>query len=521
MIDEPDMEPKGLDNEDEFAASLIADSNSKLSDQPTELIYPPLATGKPQLEKIPSPPQQPRWVGMKLGHFKLLRLIGEGKMGLVILAQDINLRRIVALKVLRKRIAGLNELEGVQQFLREARAAAQIEHPNVVRIYEINEHNGWWYIAMEMLEGESLQRVVKAGGPLHPTRACPLIADAATALSVAHEIGIIHRDVKPSNLMITRHGRCKLTDFGLVRLDDPNDPFDFNDRSVGTPHFIAPEMIRRQKQTPALDIYSLGCTLYYALTAQPPFTGEKLSDILTQHLEVPPPDVRNRCPEGPQSLALLLQHTMAKNPPDRPAAADLAAALRAEAISLFPDDSPGKPAPGSSVFTHSSTQASRTSTDAALTALERSTVVVRPAWFSRLAKSWRFWLPAGLAALVFVALFVWPIISQRITPIDYRAGRDIWALARLFPDAPKTYGLLPPYTTPPPLSLSRQVPPFSWLGKKDTTAVKFVAGKLGRHYYPIDDPDALLISSENFVGYKSAADAQADGKIPLPPVIFH
>ena len=124
-------------------------------------------------------------------------------MGMVIQALDIHLQRLVALKVLRKRIAGLDEAKRVEQFLREARGAALIEHPNVVRIYEINQHAGWWYIAMEMVDGENMKQVVSAIGRLPPDRACPLIADAATALAVAHELAIIHRDVKPTNLMIT------------------------------------------------------------------------------------------------------------------------------------------------------------------------------------------------------------------------------------------------------------------------------------------------------------------------------
>jgi serine/threonine protein kinase len=211
-------EQKGLIDEAEFEASLIADIDSEMVSAETEI----MDTSKIQIEKtnLPAEKIQPAWVGKRLGNFKLLRLIGEGKMGRVIQAQDINLQRIVALKILNKRIPGVDDQQRVLQFLREARAAARLEHPNVVRIYEINQHDGWWYIAMEMLEGKNLRTIVKAAGPLTQPRACTLIADASNALAAAHELGIIHRDIKPTNLMLTRSGRCKLTDFGLVRLDD-------------------------------------------------------------------------------------------------------------------------------------------------------------------------------------------------------------------------------------------------------------------------------------------------------------
>ncbi|MHC4187767.1 MAG: serine/threonine-protein kinase, partial [Planctomycetota bacterium] len=315
---EYEEEQKGLIDEAEFEASLIADIDSEIVSAETEI----MDTLKIRTEKtkLPSEKLQPAWVGKRLGNFKLLRLIGEGKMGRVIQAQDINLQRIVALKILNKRIPGVDDQQRVLQFLREARAAARLEHPNVVRIYEINQHDGWWYIAMEMLEGKNLRTIVKATGPLDQPRACTLIADASNALAAAHELGIIHRDIKPTNLMLTRSGRCKLTDFGLVRLDDPNDPFDFTDKAVGSPQFMPPEMINRENQTPAIDIYSLGATLYYALTAKPPYTGKDIEEILKKHINQPVPDLAAKLPESSPSLVELIKRMMAKDPEDRPSA---------------------------------------------------------------------------------------------------------------------------------------------------------------------------------------------------------
>jgi len=157
MADDLDKEKNPPMDEAEFEASLVSDVDAGLVEAETRIVE-----SKPPPPPQPQPPQptkklaQPAWVGKVLGHFKLLRLIGEGKMGRVIQAQDINLQRLVALKILGKRMKGISANRRVNQFLREARAAAQIEHPNVIRIYEINQHDGWWYIAMEMLDGGNL-----------------------------------------------------------------------------------------------------------------------------------------------------------------------------------------------------------------------------------------------------------------------------------------------------------------------------------------------------------------------------
>jgi serine/threonine protein kinase len=382
MNSDPDIEQDGSSNEVEFEASLISDVESVLPTAETHIVES--AEEPPKTREQKSARKQPAWVGKILGHFKLLRLIGEGKMGRVIQAKDVNLQRIVALKILRKRIPWLEDRERVRQFLQEARAAAQIEHPNVVRIYEINQHDGWWYIAMEMLEGENLRKLVNAVGSLPPHRACQLLADAAVALAVAHDLGIIHRDVKPTNLMLTRHGRCKVTDFGLVRLDDPNDPFDLKSRIVGTPQFIAPEVISQREQTPAIDIYSLGATLYYALTGKPPYEGKELKEILKKHVQAPIPDVRKSLPECSVSLATLVRNAMAKDPSERPTATDFAAVLRAEVIMWQSEDSsiliPGGP---------SVTGYPADSIDIITKAgVDQAHVVGSEAWITQLLKSW-------------------------------------------------------------------------------------------------------------------------------------
>ncbi|MHC4842921.1 MAG: serine/threonine-protein kinase [Planctomycetota bacterium] len=499
---EPQKEQKGLIDDAEFEASLISDIDSEMINAETQLIdsstIQPLKT-PPDLQK-----HQPAWVGKRLGNFKLLRLIGEGKMGRVIQAEDINLRRIVALKILNKRIPGVDEQQRVLQFLREARAAVTLEHPNVVRIYAIDQHDGWWYIAMEMLEGENLRTIVKATGPLPQPRACMLIADAANALAAAHKLGIIHRDIKPTNLMLTRSGRCKLTDFGLVKLDDPNDPFDFTDKAVGSPQFMAPEMINRQKQTPAIDIYSLGATLYYALAAKPPYPGTKIEEILKKHLNDPVPDLSKESQDYSPSLVELVKRMMAKEPQDRPSAADVTAMLRAEAISWKTEDSALLSSAGTAMlFPHDSKIGTPT------IMIPRQTTPILKRFLSRIS-SHKFLISGAVVAILILVIAAFSTaklwLPRKIRFQDY---------AEFFPDSPETYGVLPPEAIWPPINPTTiSPPPFSWKGKIDTEDIKFVASKSGRYFYPINSSKAVLIPENDFIGYESEEDALTDGKSP-------
>ncbi len=501
MADDLDKEKNPPMDEAEFEASLVSDVDAGLVEAETRIVE-----SKPPPPPQPQPPQptkklaQPAWVGKVLGHFKLLRLIGEGKMGRVIQAQDINLQRLVALKILGKRMKGISANRRVNQFLREARAAAQIEHPNVIRIYEINQHDGWWYIAMEMLDGGNLREVVKAAGPLSVPRACAFIADAASALTVAHQLGIIHRDVKPANLMLTRHGRCKVTDFGLVRLDDPDDPFDFTHNAVGSPLFMAPEMILRREQTPAIDIYSLGTTLYYALLGRAPYTGKTIEEVLRKHVQAKIPDLRTLLPNCPPTLATLLQRAMAKDPAQRPSAADMASALRAEVIATQAGDSVMS---GSGALSLSGTTVLAPGSSVQKTP---GPVCIR---FRDFLSKHRYAAISIVGVIVLLCLF--GLGKRLLFPTGPRPGR----LAHYFPGAPETYGILPPKTILKPVSPSTDdLPKFSWFGKIDTTGFKFAASNTGRFFYPIDAPQALLIRREDFVGYKTSEEAAADGKAP-------
>ncbi|MGB0717255.1 MAG: bifunctional serine/threonine-protein kinase/formylglycine-generating enzyme family protein, partial [Phycisphaerae bacterium] len=293
------------------------------------------ATGKKNKKKT----SVAKWIGKRLGHYRLMRLLGSGAMGVVFQAEDVNLKRIAAIKVLRRRMSGQKQGKAVKRFLLEAQTAAALDHPGIARVYEINEHQGWWYIAMEFLEGGSLHEIVRATGPLDPGRAAIMLADASRALAAAHEGGVIHRDIKPANLMLNRQGRCKLVDFGMVKLDSAENPFHDDDQQIlGTPFYVAPEVIQRKGASPASDMYSLGATAYALLTNSPPYTGEKINHVIKQHLEAPVPDPCIKSPMCSRVMGDLIRRAMAKDPDARPTAEAFAAAMQSEAsVALVSD----------------------------------------------------------------------------------------------------------------------------------------------------------------------------------------
>lgn len=502
MNDETQKPKTGLLDEDTFESSLhgSADDSHDVT-QPLSVTKGFEADPHKQDKSIPMDAEivgnstPPSWIGRRLGNFKLLRLLGKGAMGLVIQAQDVNLGRIVALKVLRKQIRGMDDEQKVQQFLREAKAIARIEHPNVAHIYQIDSHEGWWYIASEFIEGGSVRDVVRAAGPLTPARACPITADAAAALLAVHHVGMIHRDVKPSNIMLTRTGRAKLVDFGLVRMDDPNDPFDFHDQTIGTPHYMPPELVRHEPATAASDVYSLGATLYYTLTGKPPFEADDMQEVLRQHVQDPRPDVHKLAPLCSESLAKLIQRMMAIKQEDRPTVTEVQGALRAENIGAAPGDSSIVIDPDSLAVL------SRSEPDRSSLVLNTSTTAA--------PRRRKPWLLAILAAAVVVLLAVvfFDIDIQRVAS----PTADRVAFTARFPEAPTSYGQRPQGDVPKPQAMPL---PFAYLSQQDRGDFAFAAHRNGRRYYPIDSREAAMIPQAGFVGYVNAADAEADGKKP-------
>ncbi len=266
--------------------------------------------------------------GTRLQHFALVRLLGRGGMGAVYYGTDLSLERPVAIKVLALDIA--HDPEIVERFEREARAQARLRHPNVAQIYFIGEDRGFHFFVMEYLEGPGLDAVLAKGTPLPWTEAVDYTLAAARGLRAALAQGFVHRDVKPSNLMLDNEADIKILDFGLVKSMHGDAQLTRDGAIIGSPLYMSPEQGRGQVADHRSDIYSLGCTLFHMLCGQPPFSGPSPVGIISMHVTDRVPAVRDRNAQVPLVVAKIVERMLAKDPNDRPRDYDeLIAALEA------------------------------------------------------------------------------------------------------------------------------------------------------------------------------------------------
>jgi serine/threonine protein kinase len=280
-------------------------------------------------DEVPRPPVElPSRI---VGEYEVLSPLGSGGMGEVFKARHRRLNKLVALKLLPADSQHLRE--AAARFQREMQAVGDLDHPNVVEAHDAGEQSGVVYLAMKLIDGIDLQRLVKQRGPLPISEACELIRQAALGLHYLHQRGLVHRDVKPSNLMRTADGTVKVLDLGLARrCVEPEKSHSLTGlwRAMGTPDYLAPEQIENAADADArADLYGLGGTLFYLLTGTAPFAGhQSLFSKLDAHRLEPPPDVRTLRPEVPVELAALIQRLLAKKPEERfQTAAEAAAAL--------------------------------------------------------------------------------------------------------------------------------------------------------------------------------------------------
>ena len=270
-------------------------------------------------------------VGATLAGYRIERRLGRGGMSVVYLAEDLALGRKVALKVLAPELsddAGFRE-----RFRLESRLAASIDHPNVIPIYEAGEAEGQLYIAMRYVEGADLRRLIDEDGALDPARAVELVARAADGLEAAHDRGLVHRDVKPSNVLIAspgEHEHVYLADFGLTKTAESEEQAKEVAQLSGTTNYVAPELITEGAVGKGADLYALGCVLYEALTGHVPFPRSSELETLVAHIDEPAPKPSATRPEVSADLDAVVERAMAKDPSERYAsAAELAAAVRA------------------------------------------------------------------------------------------------------------------------------------------------------------------------------------------------
>jgi len=259
-------------------------------------------------------------VGKTLGGYQILERVGRGGMGTVFRAVQLSLNREVAFKVLSSRL--LVDSKFIEKFVSEARAAGQLNHPNIVQVYDVGTDRNLHFFSMEFMDGASLQDKIGKDGKLDWEETLDVLEHAARALVFAERKGIVHRDVKPDNLMLTSDGQVKLADLGLARhLEKGKTARD--EGIFGTPHFISPEQAQGKDVDPRADLYSLGATAYRLLAGRTPFTGKNVSEIIHKQIHEDPEPLKKFAPECPEELIDLIQRMMKKDPDERPESARL------------------------------------------------------------------------------------------------------------------------------------------------------------------------------------------------------
>jgi serine/threonine protein kinase len=251
--------------------------------------------------------------GTPFGRYQLLDLIGRGGMGEVWRAHDTVTDRVVAIKVLPTQYT--DDPMFRQRFRREAHAAARLNSPHVIPIHDYGEIEGRLFVTMRLVEGRDLHAVLTEG-PLQPSRAVRIIEQVAKALNAAHRAGLVHRDVKPSNVLLDEDDFAYLIDFGIARAADET-RLTGTGNAIGTFQYMAPERLANSPDDARADIYALACVLYECLTGQPPFAGRNMASLVADHLNTPPPQPSDSRPDVPAQFDAIIETGMAKDPDDR------------------------------------------------------------------------------------------------------------------------------------------------------------------------------------------------------------
>jgi serine/threonine-protein kinase len=267
---------------------------------------------------------QGRHKGFYLGKYKLLNHIGTGGMGSVYLAEHMVMRHRVAIKLLPNHLA--SHASYLERFHQEARASASLNHPNMVRAFDVDHEENIHYLVMEYVEGSDLQAVVSRNGPLPFRMAADYMRQAAEGLGYAHRSGLIHRDIKPANLLVDKAGTVKILDMGLARFSDESQgslTMAYDQKMIGTVDYLSPEQaLDSHKVDARVDVYSLGCTLYFLLTGDAPFPQGTIPQRLMLHQTAEPTSIRQTRPDAPEELIAICRKMMAKAAGDRYQSAD-------------------------------------------------------------------------------------------------------------------------------------------------------------------------------------------------------
>ncbi|MFM7719017.1 MAG: protein kinase domain-containing protein, partial [Actinomycetota bacterium] len=270
------------------------------------------------------------------GRYRVERELGRGGMARVYRGTDTVLGRPVAIKLLAAQYA--EDADFVARFRREAQAAARLNHPNLVGVYDTGTDDGVHYIVMEFVEGRTLADFLAGGGRIAPARAAEIADLVLRALQAAHAQGVVHRDIKPANIMITPNGEVKVTDFGIARLSRGEETLAATSAILGTASYLAPEQAQSQPVDERADLYALGCVLFEMVTGRPPFVGDSAVSVASKHVVEMPIAPSRLNPDVPPELETVILRALAKDPADRYASAqdmrrDLGRALRGEPLS--------------------------------------------------------------------------------------------------------------------------------------------------------------------------------------------
>ncbi len=265
-------------------------------------------------------------IGKTLGQYEIISLIGRGGMASVFLARQRSIGRTVAVKVLPHHL--LNDETFLKRFQREVQAVSRMQHPRIIPVHDYGEDEGVPYIVMAYIEGGSLAQRIQEEGALPLDEVVRMVGQIAEGLDYAHQQGVIHRDFKPSNVLLDKSNNAYLLDFGIAKVSQETAQLT-GSGIVGTPTYMAPEMFKQELPTPAVDIYALGVTLYQMLSGTTPFEGTTPVQLMYSHLNEPVPSIEAVRPDIPAAVQIVLDKAMAKRPEDRfTTACDLADALR-------------------------------------------------------------------------------------------------------------------------------------------------------------------------------------------------
>ena len=256
-----------------------------------------------------------------LGRYELLAELGKGAMGVVYRANDPLLDRLVAIKTVNMSLDPQEMAEYDERFYQEAKAAGSLNHPNIVTIYDIGKSGNVAYMAMEFLQGEELRSLLSTGKPLGAARAVDISAQVAEGLAYAHQHGVVHRDIKPANIMLAVTGLAKITDFGIARMRSAQVKTETG-IVLGSPRYMSPEQVAGKRAEPRSDIFSLGVILYEMLAGKPPFSGEDVTSVMFQIMNLVPPPPSSINMRVPEVLDFIVAKSIAKSIDDRYSSAE-------------------------------------------------------------------------------------------------------------------------------------------------------------------------------------------------------